>query len=57
VNNERRKQREKLLWEDKKKKGSKSRGAPTKLDVLQESLPKEIQGMVYEDEGDLWEYR
>jgi hypothetical protein len=28
---------------------------PTMLEGLQESLPKEIQGNMYEDEGDLWE--
>jgi hypothetical protein len=45
----------KLGLEEEKKDGSPRRVTPTNLEVLQESLPEEIQGKVYEDEGDLWE--
>jgi hypothetical protein len=43
----------KMGWEEEKKEGSSRR--VTKLEVLQESLPEEIQGKVYKDEGYLWE--
>jgi len=45
----------KLGLEEEKKKGSPRRVARTKLEVSQESLPSELKGTLYNDEGELWE--
>jgi hypothetical protein len=45
----------KLCLKEEKNEGPPRRVAPTKLEVLQESLPSELKGNVYEDEDDLWE--
>ena len=43
-----------LGLEEEKKEGSPRRVAQTRLEVLQDSLPPELKGKVYKDEGELW---
>jgi hypothetical protein len=43
------------MEEEMTKEGSPRRVVPTELEVLQESLPPELKGIAYSDEGVLWE--
>jgi hypothetical protein len=42
-------------FEEENKEGSPRRAAQTALEILQESLPTEIQGIKYDEDGELFE--
>lgn len=48
------KRKKEVGLEEEKKEGSPRRVAQTRLEVLQDSLPPELKGKVYQDEGELW---